>query len=286
MSDELISKAEKGQIAKLDKIDSAFVMLFLVNTFHTEQTAAIPKELILAICWEESFFQNIKQVGGPAVGYGQLEVSGRRIANQHLTKNPGAGQGIFNGPAILASRNTSMQAMSHCLAGLYERLHESQPAALNGYAGVQARPKNRPIPGKWKACETALRTVLNADTFDPIAFEDALRLARPFDASGPVYNHIHNRLWPLVDVLQGLVNQVSVGFQGSQVTIVQDAMNRIQDADPLSGDSFPLLELDGLFGPKTNARVKEFQSKNSLVADGIVGPRTREAINRKAQAFA
>jgi len=81
MNVEDISKADKSRITRLNNIDSAFVMLSLVNIFHTEQTVVFPKELILAICWEESFFQNISQLGGPAVGYGQLEVSGRRIVN-------------------------------------------------------------------------------------------------------------------------------------------------------------------------------------------------------------
>ena len=58
MADELISKADKARIARLDRIDSAFVMLFLVNLFH-DQFQACSKELILAICWEDSLFQNI-----------------------------------------------------------------------------------------------------------------------------------------------------------------------------------------------------------------------------------
>lgn len=288
MADPIISRADKARIASLDKIDSAFSMLFLVNTFHTEQTQAFPKELILAICWEESFFQNISQVGGPAAGYGQLEISGRRIANQHLTGNPGAGEGVFNAGAILNAPGTSISAISHCLAGLYERLGNSQSAALNGYAGVTQRPANAPIPGRWKDCASTMRGLLEGGpaTFNPITFENALRKARDFEKSGPVYDQIHNRLWPLLDVLQNLVNRVSIGAQGSQVTILQDSMNRIQSADANSGTSLPLLDVDGQFGPKTHARVKEFQSNNSLTADGIVGPRTRSALMNKAQAMA
>lgn len=287
MSDEIISRADKSRLARLDNIDSVFVMLFLVNHFHTEQTQAFSRELILAICWEESFFQNIAQFGGPAVGYGQLEADGRRIANQHFTRNLAAGEGIFNRAAILASRETSIKAVSHSLAGLFERLGNSQSAALNGYAGVRARPANAPIPGKWRACAAELQKVL-ADgpvPFNPIAFEEALRKAREFERAGTVYNHIHGRLWPLLDVLESLVSQVQIGSQGQQVMMVQDSMNRFQNVDPSSGNSFPLLTVDGQFGPKTNARVKEFQGKNKLVADGIVGPRTRSAIRSKAQTF-
>jgi peptidoglycan hydrolase-like protein with peptidoglycan-binding domain len=31
---------------------------------------------------------------------------------------------------------------------------------------------------------------------------------------------------------------------------------------------------DGVFGPITEQKTKEFQKKNGLVADGIVGPKT------------
>ena len=288
MGDEAISKADKSRIKRLDNIDSAFAMLFLVNNAHTEQIQAFPKELILAICWEESFFQNIPQDGGPAVGYGQLESSGRRIANQHFTGNPVAGEGIFNSGAILGSRDTSVRAISHCLAGLFERLGESQLAALGGYAGVKDRPQNALIIPKWKACADELQKVLGGEpgTFDPLAFENALRKAREFETSGPVYEHIHSKLWPLVDVLSGLVSQVQIGSQGPQVTMVQDSLNRFQSVDTFNGLGSLPLDLDGDFGPKTKARVQEFQSLNHLDPDGVVGPLTRGTIKSKAQSLA
>jgi len=285
MANEQISKADKARITRLDNIDSAFVMLFLVNQFHN-QLQVCSKELILAICWEESFFQNIQQVGGPAVGYGQLERDGRRIANQHLTGNPANfSEGAFTAPAILSSQQTSIRAVSHCLAGLFASLG-SQAAALNGYAGVLQRPVNAVIPPRWKACENDLRNVLSAGpAFNPIAFEKALRKSREFETSGPIYDHIHSKLWPLVDLLQQLVSQVQIGSQGLQAMIVQDSMNRllnVQSNDALA----PLpLAVDGRFGPKTHARVKEFQGKNSLAPDGVVGPMTRGALKGLAQKF-
>lgn len=285
MADDVISKADKTRIKSLNNIDSAFLMLFLVDQFH-DQFQACSKELILAICWEESFFQNIPQVGGPAVGYGQLEKDGRRIANQHLIHDQSNfSEGAFTAPAILSSQQTSIRAISHCLAGLFDTLG-SQTAALNGYAGVRQRPANSVIPPRWKACERDLQNVLPpAVSLNPIAVENALRKARDFETAGPVYDHIHNKLFPLFDLLQQLVNQVQIGSQGSQVMIVQDSMNRLQDVQPGAAFASLPLAVDGLFGPKTHARVKEFQDQNDLTPDGIVGPMTRAAIKSLAQIF-
>ena len=285
MADDQISKGDKARIKRIDNIDSAFVMLFLVNQFHN-QLQACSRELILAICWEESFFQNIQQFGGPAVGYGQLERDGRRIANQHLTgKKDDFTVGSFTEGAILKSQQKSIEAVSHCLAGLFDSL-KSQSAALDGYAGVRARPANAVIPPRWKACEQELQNVLSPGVvFAPIAFENALRKAREFETSGPVYDHIHSRLWPLVDVLQLLVNQVQVGSQGPEVIVVQDSMNRLQSAQPGAAFASLPLSVDGQFGPKTRARVQDFQGRNRLAPDGVVGPMTRAAIKSQAQQF-
>jgi hypothetical protein len=62
------------------------------------------------------------------------------------------------------------------------------------------------------------------------------------------------------------------GSTGQAVRELQEALNR------RSPTSFPRLHPDGIFGAKTLARVKEFQSKAGLSVDGIVGPMTWGAL--------
>ncbi len=56
-------------------------------------------------------------------------------------------------------------------------------------------------------------------------------------------------------------------MEGSDVRKLQQ---KLKDA------GFAISVVDGVFGPGTDKAVKEFQQKNTLVADGIVGPKTRE----------
>lgn len=59
-------------------------------------------------------------------------------------------------------------------------------------------------------------------------------------------------------------SQVSYGSKGSDVKTLQEMLNS-------NGYS---LDVDGVFGSKTQAAVKDYQKKNSLSADGIVGKNT------------
>lgn len=59
---------------------------------------------------------------------------------------------------------------------------------------------------------------------------------------------------------------LSLGSAGSEVRQLQDSLNKL----PVT--NLTLLVADGISGPKTHARVLEFQRNNRLEADGIVGP--------------
>lgn len=64
---------------------------------------------------------------------------------------------------------------------------------------------------------------------------------------------------------------LSMGSIGEHVRDLQQALNYLSLAQP------PLV-VDGIFGPKTKARVVEFQKEYNLAADGIVGPHTGGAL--------
>ena len=66
-----------------------------------------------------------------------------------------------------------------------------------------------------------------------------------------------------------------VGLIGKDVQERQGLLNAITDSDsPLAQSNLPQLEQDGEFGSLTLMRVKEFQSRNNLTVDGVIGPQT------------
>lgn len=66
---------------------------------------------------------------------------------------------------------------------------------------------------------------------------------------------------------------IKYGSAGETVKTLQSALNR-------AGYN---LTVDGVFGAKTTTAVKDFQSKNGLTADGIVGPKTWDKLSRYLQ---
>jgi peptidoglycan hydrolase-like protein with peptidoglycan-binding domain len=65
------------------------------------------------------------------------------------------------------------------------------------------------------------------------------------------------------------------GNQSNDTAFVQRALN-------LSTRFTPKLAVDGIFGPRTAERVKQFQGARRLAPDGVVGPATLGALFRGA----
>jgi len=79
---------------------------------------------------------------------------------------------------------------------------------------------------------------------------------------------VGNETWP------AMIVQVQQGSQGDAVRGVQSQFQ----ARNLSGDPSKGLQVDGIFGPKTDAAVRGFQQAAGLAVDGIVGPFTWNAL--------
>ncbi|URZ05805.1 peptidoglycan-binding protein [Clostridium felsineum] len=70
-------------------------------------------------------------------------------------------------------------------------------------------------------------------------------------------------------VPDGIVGPITWTAILNQVTYIQSKLNSI---------NFPLGNVDGIFGAKTTMAVKNFQSANNLLVNGIVTPRTRQKL--------
>lgn len=71
-----------------------------------------------------------------------------------------------------------------------------------------------------------------------------------------------------------IIIQVAEGATGDAVRAVQEeAQYRNLSGDPAKG-----LQIDGIFGPKTDEWVRGFQRAVGLVVDGMVGPLTWRAL--------
>ena len=68
---------------------------------------------------------------------------------------------------------------------------------------------------------------------------------------------------------------LKVGSVGDDVRNLQRTLNRVISTPP------PLIA-DGMFGPRTQARVVQFQTNSRLTTDGIVGPVTGKALAASA----
>lgn len=76
----------------------------------------------------------------------------------------------------------------------------------------------------------------------------------------------------------GATRVLQIGSKGEDVRRLQDGLNRVFP-------SYSRLVEDGSYGTATAAVVREFQKRSGLTVDGIVGTRTREALNKNGVRF-
>lgn len=77
------------------------------------------------------------------------------------------------------------------------------------------------------------------------------------------------------DISTPLRRNLHVGLVGEDVRERQGLLNALTDTNnPLGASNLPQLDDDGEFGSRTVMRVKEFQARNNLFIDGVIGPQT------------
>jgi hypothetical protein len=150
----------------------------------------VTDELIMAICWEETFFNNVKQDGGTAIGFGQMEPRELKKVRPDLTEAD-----------VLGNHDTSIEAMSNMLDALFKRLGRS--SGLKGYAGFwfksdpDWRKQRQAIIDRWTACEQALQGI---DTYEAAKEStiQALQKAKGFDPDKVAFGSTtwRDRLFP------------------------------------------------------------------------------------------
>ncbi len=71
------------------------------------------------------------------------------------------------------------------------------------------------------------------------------------------------------------------GSKGTGVAAIQDLLADLGASMP---KTMKRSGADGIFGPETDAAVKSFQKKSGLSPDGLVGPKTLEALELAIEA--
>ena len=144
-------------------------------------------------------------------------------------------------------------------------------ATLSPWPETSQGAKEHPVPTLQYLLRARGHTVVVDGIFGPKTSEAvrAFQRDRRLTADGVV----GPRTWA------ALVIEVRRGDEGDAVRGVQEEFRyREQSGDPSGG-----LEVDGIFGPRTEAAVRAFQTAihadvPSLPVDGIVGPKTWQAL--------
>jgi peptidoglycan hydrolase-like protein with peptidoglycan-binding domain len=80
---------------------------------------------------------------------------------------------------------------------------------------------------------------------------------------------VGDKTWGYLCEGSNCLPQLSQGSNGVLVTAIQQVLKDI---------GFYMGEVDGIYGPKTAKAVRDFQISDNLLADGIIGPQTWNAL--------
>jgi chitosanase len=151
--------------------------------------------------------------------------------------------------------------------------NHGQPSAIGEQAWIMAYVSER---RNWLATNAnALlhQTVYRMDSFQQLIAAGQWDLPLPLTVRGVLINE-----------------QILSSAPPTRVSAETPAERNLQlQTPPMQGDDVTALQqalvnagipatVDGIFGPSTDAAVKQFQTQRGLTADGIVGPATRSAL--------
>ena len=133
------------------------------------------------------------------------------------------------------------------------------PLVKRGDNGFPVRPLQQLLRARGES--VAVDGIFGPNTEDAV---EAFQGSHALSADGIV----GPQTWPR------LVVQVKKGSTGDAVRAVQEVM-KFHD---VSGGEAPPIQVDGIFGPRTDAWIRGFQTALGVSVDGIVGPVTWRAL--------
>lgn len=114
--------------------------------------------------------------------------------------------------------------------------------------------------------ERALRHYITRESVD---FRGARRVINGTDAAAQIAEIATDYLAALTPVTVPDYPHIRLGSRGRAVSEAQTLLAAL---------GHPIGEIDGIFGPRTDAAARKFQRSEGLLADGIIGPATWAAL--------
>jgi peptidoglycan hydrolase-like protein with peptidoglycan-binding domain len=280
-------------------------MLQLITSNQRKPGDPFTGQIHMAIFWEETLFNNMSQDGGgAAIGFGQVETPELdKLATQEARDLGYFVQGVSSATRNV-SDDISVQISSCILLHLFYHSTAATTALKKDFAYNIYSGSRQDIVQRWRDCENSLlalpfseyaivnyagsmadleqryiAALKKSKAFDP-AFAYKISLngetisVKARDILFPRYWFFAPAERTRLTAFRDGANTLMQGVTNDEVTFLK----RVLDAQTQLGIQ-PSLGNSGFFGSDTAARVRLYQqSTETLLVDGIVGPKTRASL--------